>query len=85
MTPALALRDVGWIAPDGKVVFDHFDLVVMPGTTTYVEGAAKAGKTVLCNLLTGLTTPTSRGSICRRNLALSPTRTCHKRWGFSMI
>jgi ABC-type multidrug transport system ATPase subunit len=57
MTPALALQDVSWIAPDGKVVLDSFDLAMMPGEATYVEGAAKAGKTVLCSLLMGLTTP----------------------------
>jgi putative ABC transport system ATP-binding protein len=59
MTPALALRDVRWSTPDGAVVFDHFDLVMLPGETTYVEGAARTGKTVLCSLLTGLTTPTA--------------------------
>jgi putative ABC transport system ATP-binding protein len=71
MTPAVALTDVSWIAPDGKIVFDHFDLVMMPETTTYVEGAAKAGKTVLCNLLTGLTTPTS-GDIAWFDLLARP-------------
>jgi putative ABC transport system ATP-binding protein len=76
MTPALALRDVSWIAPDGKVVFDHFNLVMAPGTTTYVEGAAKAGKTVLCNLLTGLTTPTS-GHIAWFDLPTRPGFVAH--------
>ncbi len=76
MTPALALRDVSWIAPDGTIVFHHFDLVMMPGKTTYVEGAAKAGKTVLCNLVTGLTTPTS-GDIAWFDLSTRPDFVTH--------
>jgi putative ABC transport system ATP-binding protein len=59
MTPAVALQGVTWIAADGTVVFDTFDLAMTPGQSTYVEGFAKSGKTVLCHLLMGLVIPTT--------------------------
>ena len=56
---ALTLTNARWSTADGKVVFDHLDLTVMVGEVTYIAGASKSGKTVICGVLTGLVTLTA--------------------------
>jgi putative ABC transport system ATP-binding protein len=54
---ALNIKSVTATAPDGRVVFDQFDLRVRPEEMVYVQGGSKAGKTILCSLMTGLLAP----------------------------
>jgi ABC-type bacteriocin/lantibiotic exporters, contain an N-terminal double-glycine peptidase domain len=61
----LTCRDVSFTAPDGTVLFDHFNLEVMPGEKISVLSETSTSKTSLALVLAGLYHPT--GGVIRYN------------------
>ena len=57
----LQLRDVS-IGVDDRMLFDHFDLTVMPGEMTTIMGPSGCGKSSLLSYICGTLTPTFQTS-----------------------
>lgn len=58
----IELRDIGWTAPNGKVVLKKIDLVIPDNELVAITGPNGSGKTTLALILMGLATP-SHGQI----------------------
>lgn len=69
----LELDDIGYIAENGKQVFDHVTIPFKDNERVLLKGAPGTGKTTLLKLLSGLIEPTS-GNIYINNNALKGAR-----------
>ncbi len=54
MTPALAIRGLGWTWADGTVALDQVDLEVQPGQKVLITGPSGCGKSTLLRSIAGL-------------------------------
>src|SRR3954463_1244356 len=55
--PAIEFRDVSFARPGGRVVLDHFNLIVQSGQVLALGGRSGAGKTTLLKLVNRLLLP----------------------------
>lgn len=62
VVPAVQLRDLSYVYPDGRVALDAISLTMEPGDRVALLGPNGAGKTTLALHLNGILTPTS-GSV----------------------